>query len=401
VKATDAAVDALLAKVAAARPTKAGAPATLQIEGTYEVAIPDLPDPVKGPFREIYAGKDLARQTSDMGPFGAMEKGLQRDLVWEVDPSMGAKIRHGTDASAMRRFFALMRGDDPRSTYRSIERTGTKAIDGRDCTALRMTPAEGKPDVWYVDAEGRVVRVETALPAPESAAAAFGMDDLMPAEISFADWRTVDGALLPHKRVMTMGPASVTSTCTKVTLGGAIDVAKFAPPEAVNKLDKTPVVPAFGSDGKPNYQVLERQAQPVASIRCKIKPTEIATQLAIMLPEVMAHINAVGGRMAGAPFSRYHSFTDEEIDIEAGIPVLAPFTAKGRVQNSELPACKAVMCWHVGPYEKLTEAHAGLSAYLDQNKLKARGGPWEIYWTDPGMVPDPAKWKTQLFAPIE
>ena len=53
------------------------------------------------------------------------------------------------------------------------------------------------------------------------------------------------------------------------------------------------------------------------------------------------------------------------------------------------------------PYENLTGAHDGLQAHLTQKGMKARGGVWEIYWTDPGMVPDKAKWRTQLFAPIE
>ncbi|MBL8755093.1 MAG: hypothetical protein JNK15_17450 [Planctomycetes bacterium] len=77
------------------------------------------------------------------------------------------------------------------------------------------------------------------------------------------------------------------------------------------------------------------------------------------------------------------------------------FAAKGRVQNSELPAGKAVMAWHVGPYDKLSVAHGLLRDHATAQKWKTRGGPWEIYWTDPGMVPDPARWKTQLFLPIE
>ena len=73
----------------------------------------------------------------------------------------------------------------------------------------------------------------------------------------------------------------------------------------------------------------------------------------------------------------------------------------GRVENSELPAGKAITCWHVGPYDQLSQAHEGLRAHLTAKKLTPRGGCWEIYWTDPGMVPDPKKWRTQLFAPIE
>ena len=58
------------------------------------------------------------------------------------------------------------------------------------------------------------------------------------------------------------------------------------------------------------------------------------------------------------------------------------------------------MAWHTGPYEKLADAHKALMGYAQANKLEQKGGPWEVYWTDPGMVPDPAKWRTQLFLPV-
>jgi effector-binding domain-containing protein len=55
----------------------------------------------------------------------------------------------------------------------------------------------------------------------------------------------------------------------------------------------------------------------------------------------------------------------------------------------------------VGPYDRLKDAHESLRKHVETNGLKPRGGPWEIYWTDPGVVPDPSKWRTQLFIPIE
>jgi effector-binding domain-containing protein len=180
-----------------------------------------------------------------------------------------------------------------------------------------------------------------------------------------------------------------------------IEPASFAPPPAVLKAKNKPAAKQVDAEGKPVYQVIEREAQAVASIRVQCKPSAISATLAELLPEVMAHINATGAKMAGAPFSRYHAFGPDELDLEAGIPVSKPITEKGRVKNSELPAGSTVTVWHIGPYEKLSGAHAGLQAYLAANKLKASGGPWEVYWTDPGMVPDSAKWRTQLFVLVE
>jgi effector-binding domain-containing protein len=279
---------------------------------------------------------------------------------------------------------------------------GSEQLDGREHAVLRMTPAEGKADVWYVDAgSGHVTRIDIALPAPESADATFGLDDSMDSQITFGDWRRVGGVQFPHRRTLKMGPATVAFTCTKVAAGVPTDPAAFTPPKAVLGLESRPATRAFDAAGKATCQIVERDAQLVASIRVKCKPDEISATLAVLLPEVMAHLNATGARVAGAPFSRYHAFGETEIDLEAGIPVAKPITEKGRVKNGELPAGKAVTVWHVGPYEKLGDAHGSLQAYVAANRLTSRGGPWEIYWTDPGMVPDPAKWRTQLFVAIE
>jgi AraC family transcriptional regulator len=402
--AIDPALAEVLRKIEAAQGQPTDKPRSLAIEGTYSIVFQGAhgeQPAAEGRFREYFVGNDLARHTSDMGEFGALERGIHRDLVWEVDPAMGAKVHRGANAAAARRFNGLLIAQSPRDVDATFELAGTERVDGCECTVLRVTPKQGKPDRWFVDAEGHVVRADIALPAPESADATFGMDDAIPARITFADWRPVGGAKLPFKRTLVMGPAKVSFVCAEIKADAKIDPAKFTPPDAVAKADRTPKQPAFDAEGKPTYQIEEKEAQPVASIRVKCKPEEISSQLAILLPEVMTHLNASGAKMAGAPFSRYHAWSEGEIDLEAGIPVQKPVVEKGRVKNSELPGGRAVTCWHVGPYHDLDKAHEALRGYLERMKLATRGGPWEVYWTDPGMVPDPAKWRTQLFAPVE
>ncbi len=396
---------ALLARIDKTRGTpKSDPPLSLRVEGTYTVVIDGAAggQPVaKGAFRESFVGTDQARHTSEMGPMGALERGLVGDLAWEVDPAMGAKIHRGANAAVVRRFFAVLRGDSPRKLYQSFEWLHAEAIDGREHRAVRMVAAEGPPDIWFVDADGVVSRVEMYLPAPESADATFAIDDGMRARIGFADWKDVDGVQRAYTRTIRMGYATVSMTCTKITSPAKIEAKTFAPPAAIEKLEPAATGPAFGADGKTNYQIIAREAQPVASIRIKCKPSEISTQLAVLLPEIMAHLNASGAAMAGAPYSRYHAFGPDEMDLEAGIPVREAIPEKGRIKNGTLPAGRTVTCWHIGPYHDLSKAHAALQAHMNSEKLVARGGPWEVYWTDPGMVPDSSKWRTQIFAPIE
>ncbi len=402
----DADAQALVEKIDAARRGSTKPEESLAVEGTFAITFEGTPSDgfvLNGTFRELFSGASRAKHRGDLGDNGVMDSGITEDLVWEVDPATGAKLYTGAHALTLRRYFAILRGAaGPAELYREIARAGSQDVSGRSHAVLRMTPPEGQADTWYVDAEtGRVGRIDITLPVSEGGQWVWGLDAEIEMQISFGDWKTIGGVAYPHRRAMKMGPATFTYTCSKIEPGAKVDPASVAPPESVLKLRNKPAPQEASAAGAPAYQVVDREAQAVASIRVKCKPSDISATLAEVLPEVLAHLSSTGAKMAGVPFSRYHDVSGAEIDLEAGIPVAKPIVEKGRVKNGELPAGKAVMAWHVGPYEKLAEAHQSLRAYVDANHLKARGGPWEVYWTDPGMVPDPSKWRTQLFMPIE
>ncbi len=412
----DVGVESLVAKIDAARGKAASPMSSLAVEGTLAIEFAGVPAAgyvMNGKFREVFAGADRARHVSDLGEQGGvLESGITADTAWEVDPVMGARVYAGAQAQTVRRHFALLRGASPRELYESIARVGTQELDGREHVLLRMTPAQGKADTWYVDPETGVVgRIDITLPASEGAQAVWGMDAEIETQVVLGDWRKVGGALHPYRRAVTMGPATFTFTSTKVEAGVRLEPREFTPPAAVLDLKNATATAepiagaaAAGADATAAaspYAIVARPAQSVASIRVKCSPQEISATLAVVLPEIMAHLNASGAKMTGVPFSRYHAFGAAEIDLEAGLPVAKPIAEKGRVKNSELPAGRTVTAWHIGPYEQLGDAHRSLQAYLEANRLKSRGGPWEVYWTDPGMVTDPSKWRTQLFMPIE
>ena len=65
-----------------------------------------------------------------------------------------------------------------------------------------------------------------------------------------------------------------------------------------------------------------------------------------------------------------------------------------------LPACEAAVTIHTGSYDGLGDAHAAMEHFLDEQRLTKAGPAREVYLTDPGEVPDPAQWKTQLIWPV-
>jgi effector-binding domain-containing protein len=141
--------------------------------------------------------------------------------------------------------------------------------------------------------------------------------------------------------------------------------------------------------------------QPVVSIRTKCKPGAIKETLSDLLPSSFTHVMARGKHPAGPPFTRFHRFTPEEVELEGGCPVTEHVDGDGRVEAGELPGGEVAATVHVGPYETLSEAYAALEEWVKLNGRRQKGAPWEVYWSDPGQETDPGRWKTEILMPIE
>lgn len=147
-----------------------------------------------------------------------------------------------------------------------------------------------------------------------------------------------------------------------------------------------------------------REAMPVLFQPHRVDREEVGGVLAQCLPAVFGYVMEQGLAPAGHPFVRYQSFGAAMVEIDAGIPLVeAPTTAppedSGIVQG-ELPASLVATTTHRGPYEGLGDAYRDLERWIEESAYEPAGGPWEVYLTDPGEVPDPADWLTAVSWPI-
>ncbi len=157
----------------------------------------------------------------------------------------------------------------------------------------------------------------------------------------------------------------------------------------------------------------ELSPQPVLVIRRRVKSSEIGSTLAEVLPSVFKHAQQTGAAIAGQPFTRYIEWGPGLVTIEAGLPVVvsgnnfkdgesASAAAAGgsEIVADSLPGGPVATVTHSGPYEKLSEAHAAIQQWIEDQGLLAAGPPWETYTTDPADYPDPQDWKTEVFWPL-
>jgi effector-binding domain-containing protein len=151
-----------------------------------------------------------------------------------------------------------------------------------------------------------------------------------------------------------------------------------------------------------DYQVsLEtREPRPAMVIRAATSMQRITEDLGRIFPAVYHHVTENDAEMTGPPFVRYLSMDEHGMELEAGITVVENIAPKDDIIASELPGGEVAVTWHVGPFDTIGTAYEAIEAWMGQNGKLPAGPPWEVYWTDPGEEPDPAKYRTEVVWPV-
>lgn len=141
--------------------------------------------------------------------------------------------------------------------------------------------------------------------------------------------------------------------------------------------------------------------QPIYSIKDSANTFEIGEKLAQIFGEIMAHMQATGGELAGKPFTIWHKYDPGNTSIlEPGLPVKETVEGTGRVKEGFIPAGVAVMGVHLGAYKDASTSYDALKEYMSDYGYNQDGPPWEVYITDPTEV-DTAEWITHIYFRIQ
>jgi len=79
----------------------------------------------------------------------------------------------------------------------------------------------------------------------------------------------------------------------------------------------------------------------------------------------------------------------EPMNIDFGVQVLRPFEPEGDVRCIATPGREVAKTVHVGPYDRLSDAHNAIHAWCAANNGKIAQASWETYadWTeDPALL---------------
>jgi len=140
---------------------------------------------------------------------------------------------------------------------------------------------------------------------------------------------------------------------------------------------------------------IEREAQPVLSIRTKTSVQQLPQLLGETYMKIMQYLGEQGEFPAGAPFVGFFNLDMQNMDIEIGVPISKNLAEKDDIKVSEIPAGKYAGCIYTGPYDKIEPAYNKLTQWAEKNGHETSGIAYELYLNDPGVTP-PEELKTQI-----
>ncbi len=157
-------------------------------------------------------------------------------------------------------------------------------------------------------------------------------------------------------------------------------------------------------------ELTERVPQPSAAVRLTqpMSELDLAALFDTHLPNIADRVADLGGEPAGAPYGRYHQFGPDVVDVEIGIPVVAPVAnlrplaacEPGELGGSALPGGRLAVVMHRGAYEGLPGAYDRLRAWIAEKGEQPSSGPWESYLDDPSEVEDAGELRTEVCWPL-
>lgn len=140
---------------------------------------------------------------------------------------------------------------------------------------------------------------------------------------------------------------------------------------------------------------------PSIAIRDNCSFAQLGDKIEEIYDEIYGHLKQNKIEFGSGPFSVYHSFSPESIDLEAGVPVKGSVEKHGRMYPMQTYSGKAAMTVYTGHYDGLNKYWSEFAKAVDAENHELNGPCFEVYTIGPDTEPDNSKWITHLYTPIK
>jgi effector-binding domain-containing protein len=128
-------------------------------------------------------------------------------------------------------------------------------------------------------------------------------------------------------------------------------------------------------------------SRPIAAVRRRVHVGKVSTAWRPALDQVWAFLRRHEGlRADGHNIFVYHHAArpGEPMNVDFGVEVTGAFEGEGEVVFTQTPAGQVASTLHIGPYDRLADAHAAIHAWRAAQGRALAGASWEIYgdWSE-------------------
>lgn len=191
------------------------------------------------PLTVYKARPNLSYGLIESEQLGRLESGTDGETWWENSTMQGPRVKQGSELAASRRdddFDGLLNW---RRWFAAWDCVGAAEVEGRPAWKLALTVKDGGAETWCFDQEtGLPVRAELTVENEQGK---------IPVEITFLDYRPVDGAMVSFttRQVLMGGVQTLLLRVEKVEHNVELPAGRFALPDEVRALrDKLRETPA-------------------------------------------------------------------------------------------------------------------------------------------------------------
>jgi len=136
-------------------------------------------------------------------------------------------------------------------------------------------------------------------------------------------------------------------------------------------------------------------SRPLAVVRRRASVQELPR----VVPEACGTVwNVIRAQQIAGAGRHIAIYWDGQINLDVGVELLAPFGGHGEVVDEPPPAGTVATTVHLGPYNRLSEAHRAICQWCAQHGHSLAGPNWEIYdhWKNEWNN-DPTKIRTEVY----
>lgn len=149
------------------------------------------------------------------------------------------------------------------------------------------------------------------------------------------------------------------------------------------------------------YEIQTRPYQAAIALRFRAPVQDLPQQFQWAYRLIGQYVAEMGVVHEGPVFAAYYNMDMQDMDVEAGFPLLVALPARGDLQPREIAGGSFAVCHYTGPYDAMPPVYEALKKFVKEEgySLDSSQPSYEWYFNGPNEVM-PKDLRTDIVLPL-